>query len=122
MLVFAQLFNCFNARSERGSAFRHVFANRWLWAAIGLSLVLQVAVVNAQLLNTAFGTVPLTFEQWLVCAALGSAVLWVSELRKLGWRLLAVCAARDAHPVVTARQPSSEPSSAGATARAGERR
>ncbi len=83
VLVFAQLFNCFNARSENTSAFRHLFANRWLWAAIGLSVVLQVAVVHVGLLNVAFGTVPLTLGQWLVCVAMGSAVLWYDELRKV---------------------------------------
>jgi magnesium-transporting ATPase (P-type) len=83
VLVFAQLFNCFNARSESTSAFRHLFVNPWLWGAIALSVALQIAVVNVPLLNTAFGTVPLALEQWLVCAALGSAVLWTSELRKL---------------------------------------
>ena len=36
-LVFAQLFNCFNARSDRTSAFGGLFANRWLWGAIALS-------------------------------------------------------------------------------------
>lgn len=83
VLVFAQLFNCFNARSEYTSAFSHLFVNPWLWGAIALSLVLQVAVVHVGLLNVAFGTVPLTPEQWLVCAAMGSVVLWTSELRKL---------------------------------------
>ncbi|WP_422331793.1 cation transporting ATPase C-terminal domain-containing protein, partial [Rhodococcus sp. (in: high G+C Gram-positive bacteria)] len=42
VLVFAQLFNAFNARSETGSAFRRVFANSWLWGAIALSALLQV--------------------------------------------------------------------------------
>ncbi len=88
VLVFAQLFNCFNARSERSSAFHGMFANHWLWGAIALSLLLQVAVVNVGFLNVAFGTVPLTLEQWLLCAAMGSLVLWTSELRKLAWRLL----------------------------------
>ena len=59
---------------------------RWLWGAIALSLVLQVAVVHVGLLNVAFGTVPLTLEQWLVCVAMGSAVLWFSELRKAAIR------------------------------------
>src|SRR5690606_17444285 len=31
VLVFAQLFNCFNARSESSSAFHLMFVNRWLW-------------------------------------------------------------------------------------------
>ena len=39
-------------------------------------------------LNIAFSTVPLTGTQWLVCAAMGSTVLWVSELRKLVNRAL----------------------------------
>jgi magnesium-transporting ATPase (P-type) len=89
VLVFAQLFNCFNARSETASAWRGLFANRWLWAAVGVSLALQAAVVHVPLLNVAFGTVPLAPGQWLACAALGSAVLWSGELRKAALRLRA---------------------------------
>ena len=81
-LVFAQLFNCLNARSDTVSAFRHLFVNPWLWGAIALSVVLQVAVVHVGFLNTAFGTVPLAPAQWLGCVALSSAVLWLEELRK----------------------------------------
>jgi magnesium-transporting ATPase (P-type) len=65
-----------------------MFVNPWLWGAIGVSVMLQVAVVNVGLLNVAFGTVPLSLEQWLVCAAMASLVLWVSELRKWLWRTL----------------------------------
>ncbi|MGB0126360.1 MAG: cation-translocating P-type ATPase [Rhodocyclaceae bacterium] len=82
-LVFAQLFNCFNARSETRSAFSHLFVNPWLWGSIALSVVLQVAVVHLGFLNLAFGTVPLTLDQWLLCAAMASVVLWFGELRKL---------------------------------------
>lgn len=88
VLVLAQLFNCLNARSETTSAFRHLFANRWLWVAIGVSVVLQIAVVNIAPLNVAFVTVPLPFEQWLVCIALGSSVLWFGEIRKWTMRRL----------------------------------
>jgi magnesium-transporting ATPase (P-type) len=87
VLVFAHLFNCFNARSETTSAFAHLFANPWLWGAVALSALLQVAVVNLAFLNLAFGTVPLTLDQWLACAAMGSVVLWFSELRKLVGRV-----------------------------------
>ncbi len=83
VLVLAQLFNCFNARSETTSAFHHLFVNRWLWGAIALSVVLQVAVVHIGFLGVAFGTVPLGLEQWAVCVAMGSTVLWFGELRKL---------------------------------------
>ncbi|WP_049764072.1 cation-translocating P-type ATPase [Polaromonas sp. JS666] len=88
VLVFAHLFNCFNARSETTSAFTHLFVNPWLWGAVALSALLQAAVVNLDFLNLAFGTVPLTLHQWLVCAAMGSVVLWFSELRKLVGRVL----------------------------------
>jgi magnesium-transporting ATPase (P-type) len=83
VLVLAQLFNCLNARSDRTSALRNPFANVWLWGAIALSAVLQVAVVNSSVLNAAFRTEPLDLEQWLVCIVMASGVLWVGELRKL---------------------------------------
>jgi magnesium-transporting ATPase (P-type) len=82
-LVLAQLFNCFNARSDSRSAFSHLFVNRWLWGAIVLSTVLQVAVVHIGFLNTAFSTAPLSVDQWLLCIAMASTVLWYSEARKL---------------------------------------
>lgn len=87
-LVLAQLFNCLNARSETLSAFRHLSVNPWLWAAIGISALAQIAVVNADFLNVAFGTVPLEAAQWLWCVALASVVLWAAELRKLAVRHL----------------------------------
>ena len=82
VLVFAQLFNCFNARSESTSAFSHLFVNKWLWVAVGLSIALQIAVVNVSFLNAAFGTLPLSLDQWLLCLAMSSSVLWFSEIRK----------------------------------------
>ena len=83
VLVLAHLFNCFNARSETASAFHGFFVNPWLWGAIALSASLQVAVVHLPLLNLAFGTVPLTLSQWMLCGTMASVVLWYSELRKL---------------------------------------
>ena len=85
-LVLAQLFNCFNARSERISAFRNMFTNPLLWAAIAVSLLLQIAVVHLPLLNDAFGTTPLGAGQWALCAGMASIVLWAEELRKLALR------------------------------------
>ena len=82
-LVFAQLFNCFNARSDHRSAFHRPFSNPLLWGAIVLSTVLQVAVVVTPFLNDAFSTTPLGLADWLWCIALASAVLWVDELRKV---------------------------------------
>jgi magnesium-transporting ATPase (P-type) len=87
-LVLAQLFNCFNARSDRESAFRHLFTNRLLWGAIAVSVALQVAVVELPFLNDAFGTVPLPAADWAICAGLAAVVLLADELRKLSARLL----------------------------------
>ncbi|WP_291299482.1 cation-translocating P-type ATPase [Elioraea sp.] len=82
VLVLAQLFNCFSARSETGSAWHGLFANRWLWGMVGLSAALQVAVIHIGFLNRAFGTTPLSPGQWLTCVVMASGVLWASELRK----------------------------------------
>jgi magnesium-transporting ATPase (P-type) len=75
--------NSFNARFDDRSAFHRPLANRWLWLAALVSLALQIAVVHLPALQRAFRTVPLTAGEWLLCAAVASAVLWTSELRKL---------------------------------------
>src|SRR5690606_15106284 len=82
-LVFAQLFNCFNARSDRTSAFHHLFTNPLLWGAIALSVVLQAAVVQLPVLHDAFGTTSLGAADWATCALLASVVLWADEVKKL---------------------------------------
>ena len=82
-LMTFQLFNIFNARSEEESAFTGLFTNHWLWAAIGLSLVLHVAVIYVPFLQQAFSTVQLSAGDWLFCVTVASSVLWVRELSKL---------------------------------------
>ncbi len=82
-LVLAQLFNCFNARSDRTSAFHRLFTNRLLWGAVALSALLQVAVVQLPFLNDPFGTAPLGLEEWLICLGLASVVLLADEAKKL---------------------------------------
>jgi P-type Ca2+ transporter type 2C len=82
-LVFFSLFTIFNARSDERSAFAGMFANKWLWGAVALSLLLQVAVVYTPFLQKAFSTVGLSLRDWLVCAAVASSVLWLRELSKL---------------------------------------
>ncbi|MGZ6124028.1 MAG: cation-translocating P-type ATPase, partial [Myxococcales bacterium] len=88
-LVLFQLFNAFNARYPDRSAFRHLFANRWLWLAALFSLGLQVAVVYLPFLQRAFSTVPLAARDWLICGGVASSVLWVMELKKLAARAFA---------------------------------
>jgi len=88
VLVLAQLFNAFNARSSRESAFRGLLANPRLLGAIGLSLGLQVLVVHLPFLNEAFGTVPLSGADWILCTAMASTTLWAEEIRKTISRFL----------------------------------
>jgi Ca2+-transporting ATPase len=82
-LVCFQLFNVFNARFLRRSAAHRLLGNRWLWLAVALSLLLQIAAVHLPPLRPAFGTVPLTPGDWAVCAAVGSGVVWLTEVKKL---------------------------------------
>jgi Ca2+-transporting ATPase len=82
-LVLFQLFNVFNARSDERSAFEGAFTNPWLWAAVGLSLLLHAAVVYVPGLQEAFSTVGLSAGDWLFCAAVASSVLWVREVGKV---------------------------------------
>jgi Ca2+-transporting ATPase len=86
-LMMFSLFTVFNARSDEQSAFVGLFTNKWLWAAVMLALVLQVAVVYIPVLQQAFSTVSLSFEDWLLCAAVASSVLWLRELSKLILRM-----------------------------------
>jgi Ca2+-transporting ATPase len=85
-LMLFQVFNVVNARSDERSAFPHLFANAWLWAALAGSVALQILVVHLPVLQEAFGTVPLTGRDWLVCAATASSVLWLREISKLAVR------------------------------------
>ncbi|MEH2520998.1 Ca2+-transporting ATPase [Bradyrhizobium sp. AZCC 1610] len=82
-LMMFQLFNALNARSDEESAFCGLFRNRWLWAAIALSLFLHAAVVYVPFLQEAFSTSGLDVGDWLLCAAVASSVLWLRELSKV---------------------------------------
>jgi P-type Ca2+ transporter type 2C len=82
-LVFFSIFTVFNARSDEQSAVRGLFANHWLWAAVGLSVALQALVVYTPFLQQAFSTVGLSAGDWLRCVTVASSVLWLRELSKV---------------------------------------
>jgi len=81
-LMLFQIFNVFNARSDEQSAFVRLFTNRWLWLAVGGSVVMQVLVVYVPFLQRAFGTTALNGRDWGVCVAVASSVLWLREASK----------------------------------------
>lgn len=82
-VVMYSLFVVFNARSDKHSAFVGLFSNKWLWGAVLLSFLLQVAVVYIPFLQQAFSTVSLSLNDWLLCIAVASSVLWLRELSKI---------------------------------------
>jgi Ca2+-transporting ATPase len=86
-LILFQIFNVFNARSDTRSAFHGLFRNHWLWIGLGVSFVLQLAVIYVPFLQKSFSTVSLTSADWLLCAIVASSVLWLRELSKLIMRL-----------------------------------
>lgn len=82
-MVFYSLFVVFNARSDKQSAFVGMFSNKWLWRAVLLSLLLQMAVVYVSFLQQAFSIVSLNLDDWLLCATVASSALWLGELSKI---------------------------------------
>ncbi|MEO8563866.1 MAG: cation-translocating P-type ATPase [bacterium] len=87
-LMLFQLINVFNARSDERSAFVRLFHNPWLWSAVGLSVVLHVAVIYVPALQNAFSTVSLSVSDWAFSVAVASSVLWLRELSKLVTRAI----------------------------------
>jgi Ca2+-transporting ATPase len=85
-LIFFQLFNVFNARSDTNSAFRDLFSNGRLWGAVALSIALQGLVLHVPFLQRAFSTQELSLGDWLFCTLVASSVLWLREAEKLLYR------------------------------------
>jgi len=83
-LALAQVLHAFNARSQRRSAFdARLFTNRWLWGAVLVCVLLQVAAVYLPFLQTALRTVPLTTSDWGVIATCSLSPIAVVELVKV---------------------------------------
>jgi Ca2+-transporting ATPase len=87
--VLQQMVNVFNSRTEHGSVFcRYTFTNWRLWAVVAGVVVLQVLATVWSPLQSLFGTLQLSAEQWGVVVVVALSVLVVEELRKVGVRLL----------------------------------
>jgi len=87
--VLQQMVNVFNSRTENGSVFcRYTFTNWRLWAVVAGVVVLQVLATVWAPLQSLFGTLHLSGEQWGVVVVVALSVLVVEELRKVGVRVL----------------------------------
>jgi Ca2+-transporting ATPase len=93
LLVICEWFSLLNCRSATKSALSwSVFRNLWLVGGLVLANILQLAAVFWAPLNRVLHTVPFELEVAIVLGVVGSAVLWVEELRK--WIVRRAIAAR----------------------------
>ena len=82
-LMMYQLFDAYNCRSRRRSAFGAFFENRWLLVAIAFSLGTHMLVVYVPALQAAFHTVGLSPLDWLIATGVSSTLLVAMELAKI---------------------------------------
>jgi len=86
-LALAQVFHAFNARSQRRSMFTaRLFTNGWLWGAVLLCLLLQLAAVYVPFLQTVLLTIPPTPSDWAVIATCSLTPVAVVEVVKVAQR------------------------------------
>ncbi len=81
-LVLIQFFKAYSFRSDRRSVFHRPFANRWLNLAILWELGLLMVVIYVPVLADAFGTYPLSLEDWLRVLGAAASVVPVLEVAK----------------------------------------
>jgi Ca2+-transporting ATPase len=83
-LIMLRMFNCFNCRSERLSLFKiSPFTNKWVLAAIVLSLTLTMLLLYVPSLQSPFHTYGLSPADWGMAVLAGSTVFIVVEIAKL---------------------------------------
>ncbi|MBQ8717893.1 MAG: calcium-translocating P-type ATPase, PMCA-type [Clostridia bacterium] len=84
LFIFASVFNCFNARSDRRNPLAGLRKNR---AFCGIMLlILLVQIIFVYLGGTVLRTVPLTARELALTAAMALSVLPFEQLRKQLWR------------------------------------
>jgi Ca2+-transporting ATPase len=82
-LVSFQLFNVFNAKSWDESILnRRFFTNHVMLLGVAISLVLLVVTVHWIPAQLIFGTVSLTFLEWVMVIGMASSVLFFREIEK----------------------------------------
>jgi Ca2+-transporting ATPase len=81
-LVLIQFLKAYNYRSDRWTAFRKPFANKWLNRAIVWELLLLSLVIYLPVLREPFGTFPLPLYDWVIVIAAAATIAPVLELSK----------------------------------------
>lgn len=83
-LVIAELLRSFGARSETQTIFEAgILSNMRLFTVVSASFLLQLVIHHAPVLETVFGTEPVSWSQCVAWTALGVVPLVVMEIRKV---------------------------------------
>ncbi|MEX2361619.1 MAG: cation-translocating P-type ATPase C-terminal domain-containing protein, partial [Patescibacteria group bacterium] len=83
-VVFFQLFNLLNSRSDIRSVFKMPFlSNQLLIATLIISVALHMAAVYLPAVSTLLQTVPISANALIVAIIIASSIIVVDELRKL---------------------------------------
>ena len=86
-LVFTQMFHVFDCRSEIFSVFEiGLFKNKYLLAATGCSVCMQLLVIYHPFMRTVFGTVPLTIGDWVIVLGVSGWTFMIAATRHLLFR------------------------------------
>ena len=88
-LVIIQFWNAYNFRSDRLSAFKRPFANKWLNLAIAWELALLLLVIYLPFLQTPFSTFDMQPAQWAIVIGLSLTIVPAMEaakwMQRRGW-------------------------------------
>ena len=86
-ISFLELFQSFNIRSERQSAFKHFFSNKILLITVAVGVLLNVLLCVSPL-SVAFGLEKLNAVQWFTAFAVALSILPFGEIFKFVLRLV----------------------------------
>lgn len=84
VMSFSQLFNAFNMRNLRGSAFKiGLFSNKWVNLAFVTSVMIQILIIQVPVFSQLFDFRPVKTVEFVIWVSLASTIFWAMELYKL---------------------------------------
>jgi P-type Ca2+ transporter type 2C len=83
-IVVFQFFHVYNCRSLHRSVFSiPILGNKFLFTAVTLAMIAQLAILYVPALQFIFRTTPLTAEQWMIVWSVGALIVLVAEIDKV---------------------------------------
>ncbi|MEG0710463.1 MAG: calcium-translocating P-type ATPase, PMCA-type [Longicatena sp.] len=82
-LSLSQLFHAFNIKSSHSIFHKTIFNNKYLWGALAVGMILQIAVMYVPGLNTIFSLEPLSLELSMTALGLALCPIVIVEIVKL---------------------------------------